>query len=62
MEFLSDTEIVVVDSAGADYADRLDIGRLRDLGVHVVDRPLVSDQHRGLLDAERLAALLLSLS
>jgi uncharacterized cofD-like protein len=54
-------DIVMVDSAGADYGDRLDVTHLRELGVRVVDLPLASEEHPGRLDAERVAAALLSL-
>jgi 2-phospho-L-lactate transferase/gluconeogenesis factor (CofD/UPF0052 family) len=54
-------DIVMVDSAGADYGDRLDVTQLRELGVQVVDLPLASAEHPGRLDPERVAAALLSL-
>ncbi len=54
-------DFVVVDSQSGDYASVLDLELLRQLGVSVVDVPLVSADSRPGLDADRLARVLLSL-
>jgi len=47
---------------GADYGDRLDLGRLAALGVEILDLPLVTDRNARLLDPVPLAHALLSLA
>jgi CofD-related protein of GAK system len=53
---------VVVDKAGGKYTEPLDEGRLRELGIDVIDYPLVTAESAPYVDAGRLAGFLLSLT
>lgn len=53
--------LVLVDSAGGDYELELDLHRVRDLGVEVVDLPLATAD-RSAIDPRRLVEVLLSLA
>lgn len=53
---------ILVDSRRGEYPGGIDTAALEKLGVTVVDCPLVTDESAPLLDGERLAAMLLSLT
>jgi CofD-related protein of GAK system len=53
---------VVVDTANGDYQATLDLERLVELGVGVVDTDLVTDASHPRIDRERLAEVLVSLA
>jgi CofD-related protein of GAK system len=53
---------VLVDSKNADYGDRLDLDRIRKMGVDIIDTPLVTEESRPLLGSYPLAEILLSLA
>lgn len=55
-------DFVLVDSTRADYGERLDLDRIRALGVELIDVPLVTDKSRPLLDPTPLAEVLLSIA
>lgn len=52
---------VMVDSERGDYRSRLDLERVKELGVEIVDLPLVSESSDPLADPECLSQALLSL-
>jgi len=55
-------DVVLCDSVGADYGDRLDLDRLAALGVEVLDLPLVTERSETMLDPKPLAEVLLTLA
>jgi hypothetical protein len=55
-------DFVVVDSLSGDYPYGLELEQLHELGVSVVDLPLVSATSPPDLDPDRLARVLLSLA
>ena len=53
--------LVLIDSQRGDYAGRLDLESVKELGVEVVDLPLASDGDPTQIDPQRLSEILLSL-
>jgi CofD-related protein of GAK system len=53
---------VFVDTTGGDYRQPLELERVREIGVEVVDLPLVSESSRPGIDPQRLAECLVSLA
>ena len=54
-------DFVMVDAERGDYRNRLDLERVKELGVEILDLPLVSEASDPLVDPERLTQILLSL-
>ena len=55
-------DFVLVDSQGGDYGGRLDLDRIRDLGIRILDVPLTGDRNGSDLDPDRVLEVLVSLS
>ena len=54
-------DLVLVDSERGDYAGRLDLEGVKELGIEVLDLPLASERDATRIDPQRLSEILLSL-